>query len=250
MGQDYYLLIIVFFLIALLYSSAGFGGGSSYLAILALAGVNFYIMRSTALMCNILVVTGGTVIFIKNRHLDFKDTWPLVVVSVPMAFLGGKWPVTESWFFLLLGVSLLVASILLWIKKRRQKPVTLGNKTVVNIIIGSAIGFLSGLVGIGGGIFLSPILHLMGWGNAKKIAATASFFILVNSISGLLGQYFQYSSQIDLDYAWPLLGAVFVGGQIGSRLAAQRFNPFLIKRITAILIFVVSIRILWDYLIK
>jgi len=250
MGQDYYLLILVFLLIALLYSSAGFGGGSSYLALLALAGVNFYIMRSTALMCNILVVTGGTVIFIKNRHLEFKDTWPLVAASVPMAFLGGKWPVTETGFFLLLGFSLLVASILLWIKKTQQKPVALGNKTLVNIFIGGGIGFLSGLVGIGGGIFLSPILHFMGWGNAKKIAAAASFFILVNSISGLLGQFYQYSPRIDLNYAWPLLGAVFIGGQIGSRLAARRFNPFLIKRITAILIFVISIRILWDYLIN
>jgi uncharacterized membrane protein YfcA len=247
--SQFIILLTTFFLIAFVYYSVGFGGGSSYLAILALAAVNFQLIRSTALLCNIVVVVGGTYIFYKEGKLDLKKTWPLVLSSVPFAYLGGLWPIKQIDFFILLGAVLAIISILLWIQPEQQKPVTHSkyNSISFKLLTGGALGFLSGLVGIGGGIFLSPILHFLRWDEAKKISAAASFFILVNSISGLVGQV-QKNPTLDWNFIWPLLLVVFVGGQIGSRLGAKKFNPLYVKRITAVLIFVAGTKILIDNL--
>ncbi|HEU5292308.1 MAG TPA: sulfite exporter TauE/SafE family protein [Cyclobacteriaceae bacterium] len=247
MENEFAILLISFFIIALIYSSVGFGGGSSYLAILALLAVDFLLMRSTALLCNIVVVVGGVYIFYKEGKLDIKKTWPLVVSSVPLAYLGGLWPIRQETFFILLGITLVIVSVLLWFQP--EKNASFSNKTydtiAFKVCVGGALGFISGLVGIGGGIFLSPILHFIRWDEAKKISAAASFFILVNSIGGLTGQLQQRAS-LDWHFIWPLLAAVFVGGQVGSRLGAQKFNPLYVKRITAILILVAGSKILLD----
>jgi uncharacterized membrane protein YfcA len=247
LNSQFLILIVSFFFIALIYSSVGFGGGSSYLAILALAAVDFQLMRSTALLCNIIVVVGGVYIFYKEGKLDIKKTWPLVISSVPLAYLGGLWPIRQDTFFIILGITLVIVSILLWFQP--EKNTSVSNKTYDTIAfkvgVGGALGFLSGLVGIGGGIFLSPILHFIRWDEAKKISAAASFFILVNSISGLTGQLQQRTS-LDWAFIWPLLVAVFIGGQLGSRLGAQKFNPIYVKRITAVLILVAGSKILLD----
>ncbi len=244
-------LAFLFFLIAILYSSVGFGGGSSYLALMVLLGVDLYLLRSTALMCNIIVVSGGTIMFIKGNYLKFKEAILLSVFSVPLAFLGGYIPLRAEVIFLTLGFSLFLASILLWIRK----PQTLdeqSNKTNSRhsaSVIGGGIGFLSGIVGIGGGIFLSPFLHFIKWDKAKHIAALASFFILVNSLAGLIGQWVQNDVNVDLNWSWPLLLAVFLGGQIGSRLAVKQFNHDTIRRLTAVVIMIASLKILYDQLI-
>jgi uncharacterized membrane protein YfcA len=235
-----------FFAIAMIYASVGFGGGSSYLALMALMEINFLIMKPAALLCNIIVVAGGTYIFYKEGHLDLKKYWPLFAASIPLAFLGGYYELQEDTFFIILGLSLIVSSFFLWFQPR---PVSLirSSNTAVMFGLGGSIGFLSGLVSIGGGIFLSPLLHLLNWDAARRISAIASFFILVNSISGLLGQITQ-SATFDFAFTLPLLGAVLLGGQIGSRLGAQRFSPLYIKRITAVLILVAGINILKDHL--
>lgn len=247
--SQFLLLILSFFIIALVYSSVGFGGGSSYLAILALAAINFQLIRSTALLCNIMVVTGGTYIFYKEGKLDLKKSWPLVLSSVPLAYLGGLWPIRQEVFFILLGVTLAIVSIFLWIQPEKQEaaPNQKYDSISFKLLTGGALGFLSGLVGIGGGIFLSPMLHFFRWDEAKKISAIASFFILVNSISGLAGQV-QKNQSLDWNFIWPLLIAVFIGGQIGSRLGARKFNPLYVKRITAVLIFIAGSKILFDNL--
>jgi len=248
-NSEFLIIALSFFSIALVYSSVGFGGGSSYLAILALAAVNFQLIRSTALLCNIIVVVGGTYIFYKEGKLDLKKSWPLVLSSVPLAYLGGLWPIQQQVFFILLGTMLAIISILLWIQPEKQ-GFSLNSKydsITFKVLIGGALGFFSGLVGIGGGIFLSPLLHFFRWDEAKKIAAVAGFFILVNSISGLAGQL-QKNNSLDWNFIWPLLLSVFVGGQIGSRLGARKFNPFYVKRITAVLIFVAGVKILFDRL--
>ncbi len=204
-------------------------------------------MRSTALLCNIIVVAGGVYIFYKEGKLDLKKSWPLILSSIPLAYLGGLWPIRQEVFFILLGATLVMVSILLWLQPEKNASFsnTKYNTVSFKIIIGGALGLLSGLVGIGGGIFLSPILHFIRWDEAKKISAVASFFILVNSISGLIGQL-QQRSALDWAFIWPLLLVVLIGGQIGSRLGAQKFNPVYVKRITAVLILVAGSKILID----
>ncbi len=250
--MEFYLLLISFFLIALVYSSVGFGGGSSYLALMAQPFFALLpeVIRPTALLCNIVVVTGGTIIFYKQGKISLKEIWPFLIISVPMAFVGGFWKLKESTFFILLGFTLLLASVFLWIQQEKNQsgPNLHMNKTASKLGIGGAIGFLSGLVGIGGGIFLSPILHFLNWAEAKKISALASVFILVNSISGLIGQFSRGFPSLDWQLMILLLVSVFVGGQIGSRLGSKKFKPMYVRRITAILILIASLNILKDHL--
>lgn len=246
MDLNLIILTISFFAIAIVYSSVGFGGGSSYLALLAIMGVHYEIIRPTALLCNIIVVTGGTYIFYKEGKLELKKCWPFIVASIPMAFLGGYWKIDEATFFVILGLSLIIAGLLLWLQPSQLKN-TKSDNTVINLSLGASVGFLSGFVGIGGGIFLTPILHLIKWDEAKKISALASLFILANSISGIAG-HFARTSKIDWSFIFPLLVAVLAGGQIGSRLGARKFDPIYIKRITAVLIFVAGLNILKDHL--
>jgi uncharacterized protein len=243
------LLTVSFFLIAMIYASVGFGGGSSYLAILAqpLFLLTPDTIRPTALFCNIIVVTGGAIIFYREKKIDWKEVWPFLVASVPLAYLGGYLKLKDEVFYIVLAITLIISSAFLWMQPE-SAPTKKVNNTLVNVSLGGSIGFLSGLVSIGGGIFLSPVLHLLKWSEARKISALASLFILVNSISGLAGQFVRGIDSIDLRFLLPLLGAVLVGGQIGSRLGAKKFNALQIKRITAVLIFIAGLNILKDHL--
>lgn len=243
-------IILLFFIVAILYSSVGFGGGSSYLAVLALTGLLFTQIRATALLCNVMVVTGNVLLYMQQKQYCWKKVIPLTLFSVPMAFLGGYLRISQTFFFILLGFTLLFAAITMWVS---NKVVIKNSKTTdlnlsKNAGYGGIIGFISGMVGIGGGIFLAPLLHLTNWDTPKKIAATASFFILVNSISGLIGQYTNPEFSIDWTLTSSLLITVFIGGQIGSRMSNQFFTPSQLKKATAILIAFVSIRILIKYL--
>ena len=248
--EDPFVLAIFFFMIAVFYSSVGFGGGSSYLALLILANVDLFTMRSTALMCNIIVVASGTVIFYQQGYLNIKRSLPIVLCSVPLAFLGGYLPLSSGVIFITLGFALLIAAILLWVKPHVHSADKSTYPTAFGAGLGGGIGFLSGMVGIGGGIFLSPLLNLLNWSSPKKIAAIASFFILVNSIAGLLGQWLQHPPYVDFHWSWPLLLAVFMGGQIGSRIATQNFSNSTIKRTTAVLVLIASLKILNDHLFE
>jgi uncharacterized protein len=253
-------LVILFFIIAAVYASAGFGGGSSYLAVMALFGLPQNVMRPTSLMCNIVVVLGGTYIMWKNGYLNFKKIIPLSIASVPLAYFGGLIKLSDRTFFLLLGSSLILAALLMFFQK---KSIVLENNNpdkqlIINDLsnkksfwqslgIGGLIGFFSGMVGIGGGIFLSPILNLMRWDTPKNIAATASFFILINSISGLIGQL-QKQPHLDWYFTLPLLLSVFVGGQIGSRLSVFKLNQLLVRQVTAALVLYAGVNILWTHI--
>jgi len=247
MDVEFLILIAAFFVIAVIYSSVGFGGGSSYLALLGVMGVQLEILRPTALLCNIVVVTGGTYIFWKSGALDLKKSWSFLFASIPLAFAGGLWQIEDArFFFLLLGNALLLAAVLLWIKPTPRAGDYYRNP-ILNAGLGGSIGFLSGLIGIGGGIFLSPVLHLLNWAEPRKISALASMFILANSVSGLAGQITQ-SGSLNWSFIVPLLLAVLIGGQIGSRMGARRFNPLYIKRITSVVIFAAAIKIILDNL--
>jgi uncharacterized membrane protein YfcA len=244
-------LVILFFTIAFLYASVGFGGGSSYLAIMALYAFPVKEMKLIALICNLIVVSGGLTIFIKSKQLNFKKALPLVILSIPMAYLGARWPLKQQVFFILLGCSLLMAGLLLWIetlkKGRTEERPSKGN-LLTNLFLGAVIGLLSGLVGIGGGIFLSPLLNLLRWDTARKIAATASLFILVNSISGIVGQLQSYHQALPMQRLLWLCLAVLLGGQLGSRLSAKKFSLSLIKRITAVLVCYAGAEVLLKHL--
>ena len=248
--MSHWYIILLFFVIAVLYSSVGFGGGSSYLAILALAGIAFTQIRSTALLCNIMVVTGNVLLFQKQKLYDWKKVVPIVAFSIPLAFVGGYLKISQTFFFILLGFTLLFAAISMWISKKITSETQEDKKLSLtkNASYGGMIGFISGMVGIGGGIFLAPLLHLTHWGSPKKIAATASIFILANSISGFFGQYFNPNFSIDWSLTGVLLVVVFIGGQIGSRMSHRYLTPVQLKRDTAILIAFVSMRILQQHL--
>jgi uncharacterized protein len=247
------MLVLAFALIAFVYASVGFGGGSSYLAILALAAIPYPEMRLTALICNVVVVLGNAVLYVQKKQVDWPKVLPLVLASVPLAFLGARVRIQEATFFLLLGIALVAAAVLLWVQPEKQtfdgsEPDSA--KSVRDACIGGSIGLLSGLVGIGGGIFLSPILHFLRWDTPRKIAATASFFILVNSLSGILGQLL--SNTVPLN--WPFIGslvlAVLLGGQLGLRFSFRFFSPVLIRRATAVLVLAAGVEVLWKHLFQ
>ena len=247
---QYWHIILLFFIGAILYSSVGFGGGSSYLAILALSGIVFTQIRTTALLCNIVVVSSNVFLFLQQKKINFKKILPLVLLSVPLAFLGGKMKINQQFFFILLGFTLLFAAITMWLSKqivafneKNKNP-----KIIRNAGFGGIIGFISGMVGIGGGIFLAPLLHLTNWDTPKKIAATASIFILVNSIAGFIGQYSMPNFVSNWNLTGILLVTVFIGGQIGSRKSYSFFTPIQLKKATAILVAFVSLRILYKYI--
>ena len=247
-------LALLFALTAALYASVGFGGGSTYIALLALAALDYRALPVIALLCNIIVVTGGTLRFQSRGLIDWPRIWPILILSVPAAWLGGRLVLDKESFLLLLGLSLAAAGLLLLVEpfiKRaggsepRDRRWT-GHRLFAPAI-GTGIGFLSGMVGIGGGIFLAPILLLTRWSDSRRIAATASVFILVNSIAGLGGQLaksgLSSGGEAVLAY-WPLFVGVLLGGQIGSILASRALPEIWIRRLTALLILYVALRIL------
>lgn len=234
----------LFLIVAILYASVGFGGGSGYIAILSFTNLSPSELRFIALCCNLLVVSSGTFLFIKNKVLSFRKALPFVVTSVPIAFVGGLIELNQFAFFLLLASCLLLAGLLMLIQIPTQvEPKS--SKYFVNAFVGAAIGLISGLVGIGGGIFLAPVLYLIKWDKAKIIAATASFFILVNSLAGLAGQLTAQHIAIRWAFLIPLLIAVGVGGQIGSRLNINWLSQNRVKRLTALLVIFASIRMFY-----
>lgn len=247
------ILALLFFITAALYASIGFGGGSTYSALLVLHGTDYRILPLIALVCNVLVVTGGVFRFWRSRQLSIKRMTPFLATSIPFAWLGGRLPVSEQVFVGLLGTALLLSGLHLAFSKTPETSESTRATSVppwVNLATGASIGLISGLVGVGGGIFLAPILYFQNWGTPRQIAAASSLFILVNSISGLLGQIMKLQDADLVHLAapyWPLLPAVLVGGQIGSWLASTRLQPGIIKRLTALLILYVAVRLLYRF---
>ena len=239
------LLAISFLVTAVLYSSVGFGGGSTYLALLLIWGVPYFVFPVIALSCNIIVVSGNCFNYIRAGNLNLKLLIPYLIGSIPLAFIGGSLPIEKRLFEILLFLVLTAAGTLLLFnfksydnKKENYKKIP----TVVSILIGGALGFISGVVGIGGGIFLSPILFLIRADKPKHIITMASLFILINSITGIIGQLTKNEVLSEIPNYWYLLGAVLIGGQLGNFLNLKVFPARILALVTALLVIFVALR--------
>lgn len=241
------LLALAFAITALLYASVGFGGGSTYAALLAISGLDYRLLPLAALACNIVVVAGASVRFARAGLVPWKGALGLTALAAPAAFIGGLIPVDRDLFMALLGASLVLtgATLLVPVGEAAAGRPTRFAKAMP--FIAAPMGFVAGLVGIGGGIFLAPLLHLTRWRDARAIAATASVFILINSAFGLAGQLAKQGSGAfigALGYSLPLLVAVAIGGQVGSLMAAKLLPKRWVRWLTAALVLVVGIRVL------
>ena len=221
------------------------GGGSTYLALLLIWGVPYFIFPVIALSCNIIVVSGNCFNYIRAGNLNLRLLIPYLIGSIPMAYIGGSLPIEKRLFEILLFLVLAIAGVLLLFnfnsyddkeKSYRKIPI------VISILIGTVLGFISGVVGIGGGIFLSPILFLIRAGKPKHIVTTASLFILINSISGIIGQLTKNDVLVEVLSYWYLLAAVLIGGQVGNFLNLKIFSTRILALTTAFLVLFVSIR--------
>ena len=239
------ILSILFFITAILYSSVGFGGGSTYLALLLIWDVPYLIFPIIALLCNIIVVSGNSFNYIRAGNHNFKLLLPFLIGSVPLAFLGGTLKIDKDIFDILLFFVLSIAGFLLLINNKsyeNNNSIVKRLNFIISLIIGSVLGLISGIVGIGGGIFLSPILFLLKAEKPKIIVTTASLFILINSISGILGQLTKENILIELSNYIPLFICVFIGGLLGNYLNLKIFTSRVLAIITSLLVIFVSIR--------
>ena len=240
------ILSFLFFLTAILYSSVGFGGGSTYLAILLIWGVPYQIFPIIALCCNIIVVSGNCFNYIRVGNINFKLLTPYLFSSIPLAFIGGSLSIEKEVFEILLFLVLTIAGFLLIFNFKSfedEEKVFKKVPILFSSLIGGSIGFISGVIGIGGGIFLSPILLLIKAGKAKHIATISSLFILINSIAGLSGQLSKNFVLNELSYYWLILLLVFIGGQLGNFLNIKIFPPRLLVILTSILVLFVALRV-------
>src|SRR5438132_5225306 len=222
-GMDTIHLILLFLavgLIAFLYSSVGHAGASGYIATMTLFGLAPTVIRPTALVLNILVATIGAFQFWRAGHFFWKLFWPFALLSIPAAYLGGYLQPSASILRILIGLVLLFSAARL-IFRRSDPPQTSPPSPPVAVSVGAGLGFLAGLTGTGGGIFLTPLLLFCGWAHIRQAAAVSALFILVNSISGLVGYFTKVRTIPSLGFI--LAAAAIIGGIIGSHLGSRRF---------------------------
>ena len=239
------ILPILFFITAILYSSVGFGGGSTYLALLLIWGIPYYIFPVIALICNIIVVSGNSINYSRAGNFNLRLLAPYLVGSVTFAFIGGSIIIEKELFEVLLFLVLSIAGVSLLIQNKsfEDRKIKYNQPSIyLSFFIGSLLGLVSGVVGIGGGIFLSPILFLLKAAPPKQIVTTASFFILINSISGVLGQLTKDIVYDQIFNYWILFLAVFIGGQIGNFINLKIFSNRSLALVTACLVIFVAIR--------
>jgi len=239
------ILPILFFITAILYSSVGFGGGSTYLALLLIWDIPYYIFPVIALFCNIIVVTGNSINYVRAGNHNFKLLLPFLIGSIPLSFFGGTLIINKETFEILLFLVLSIAGIFLLINNKSYEDKNLVIKKInlfISIFIGSILGLISGIIGIGGGIFLSPILFILKADKPKVIITIASLFILINSISGILGHLSKENVLNEIFLYWPLFLAVLIGGLFGNYLNLKVFSNRVLAIITSTLVIFVAIR--------
>ena len=231
-----YFLPILFFIIAFIYSSVGLGGGSSYTALMAIFGINTLAIPMVSLSLNLFVTSIGSFNFIRNKHAKIKLILPFLISSIPMAYLGGSLDLPKEIFYWVLLISLIfvAARIYLWQSMGFQLNLKKNEKIIISLITGSVLGLIAGIVGIGGGIYLVPLIIILGLGTEKEAAACGAIFIWLNSASGLLSRL-QYNS-IDLTNYIPLIIAVIAGGALGSYMGSFKFSPKVMDKMLGLVI--------------
>jgi uncharacterized membrane protein YfcA len=235
---------LLIFTAALLYSSVGHAGASGYLAVMALIGTPAAEMRPTALVLNLLVASVGVRAFVRAGHFRWSLAWPFLVTAVPMAYLGGRLALPVETYRVVVGVVLLLSAARLLVQLRAADRATREPPLVAALAVGGALGFLAGLTGVGGGIFLSPLLLLAGWANLRTTAATSVVFILANSAAGLLGQLHTLEQIPDAVVPWG--AAAILGGLIGSWLGARRLpSPAIRVALAVVLVVAGGKLVLW-----
>ena len=238
------LIATLIFIVAALYSSVGHGGASGYLAVLSLFSFAPEFMATTALTLNVLVAGVGMFHFMRAGHFSLRKAWPFVVLSVPAAFIGGSLKVSEQLYFILLAGVLLFAAYRMYMSaKSTVTDESTGNPALAVAFSGGAgIGLLSGIVGVGGGIFLSPIMIFLRWATTKQTAAISAFFIVVNSLAGLGGRAMR--GGIELGIIWPFVLSAFAGGFLGSYVGSNRLSGSLLRRLLALVLLIASVKLI------
>ncbi len=236
-----YFLAVLFFIVAFTYSSVGLGGGSSYIALMAIFGMNTLAIPMISLSLNLFVTSVGSFNFIRNKHGKIKLIVPFLISSMPMAYLGGalKLPKDIFYWVLLLSLVFVAIRIYFWQNTTIKLNINQKGKIFISLLSGLALGLVAGIVGIGGGIYLVPMIIILGLGTEKEAAACGAIFVWLNSFSGLLSR-FQYNS-IDLSSYIPLIIAVLAGGSLGSFMGSFKFRPKLMEKILGVVIVVAII---------
>lgn len=234
--------LLLLFIVAFLYAAVGHGGASGYLALMAIFGMMPDIMKPTALLLNLFVSLSAFVLFYKEGHFKWKIFLPFALASIPFSFLGGMISLDASIYKKILGILLLIPVVRLAAFPNKDYYDLKQSTLFLSLLIGACIGFLSGLIGIGGGIILSPVLLLLAWTNQKQTAAISALFIFVNSLSGLAGQLtkgINFQSEM-----FVLVGIAFAGGSVGAWLGARKFNQNILKYLLAIVLLMASVKLL------
>jgi uncharacterized membrane protein YfcA len=234
--------LLLLFIVAFLYAAVGHGGASGYLALMAVFGMLPEIMKPTALLLNLFVSLSAFLLFYKEGHFKWKIFLPFALASIPFSFLGGMISLDASIYKKILGVLLLIPVVRLAAFPNKDIHDLKQSTVFLSLLIGACIGFLSGLIGIGGGIILSPVLLLLAWTNQKQTAAISALFIFVNSLSGLAGQLtkgINFQSEMFI-----LVGVAFAGGSVGAWLGAKKFNQNILKYLLATVLLMASVKLL------
>lgn len=235
-------IVVTIFIVAVLYSSVGHGGASGYLAVMAFLAVAPEVTRPTALVLNLFVASIGTVQFYRAGYFSWRIFLPFAAASIPLAFVGGMIHLPTDVYKIVLGIVLCLAAVRLAINLKGDDQVK-DPPIAACLLIGAMIGLLSGMVGVGGGIFLTPILLLMHWAETRVAAGVSVLFILVNSISGLAGNYAQVS--VLPPDVWVWIAAAVAGGLIGSTLGSKKFDSITLRRVLAVVLLFAGVKLIF-----
>lgn len=236
-------LYILLFVVASLYAGVGHGGASGYLAVMTLGGLDVLLIKTSALWLNIVISAIAFLFFTRYRHFRFSLFWPFALSSVPAAYLGGMLQPNPTWYRLILGIFLSIAALRFFLPIKEESVKTRPISLIPAICIGLGIGFLSGLIGIGGGIILSPIMLLLRWGQVKQVAAVSALFILVNSIAGIVASSGRF--HVSFYEVLPYLLAAVPGGVLGAWYGSRYSSPDLLNKILALVLMVAALKLIF-----